>query len=158
MKIMILSDSHRSKRSMEKIIPIIEEKIDLIIHAGDNFEDSRYLNEKTGVDCIAVTGNCDYERGVEDELEFELEGIKFFLTHGHKYGVKYGPQTLAKEAANLGVDVVIYGHSHEKYDDFIFGVRVINPGSLSQPRDDVYGSYVIMDVHDKSFSYEFFRL
>lgn len=157
MKIMILSDTHRSKMSMKKIIPIIKEDVDLIIHAGDNFEDSRYLSEETGVDALAVVGNCDFEGGVEDELEFELEGVKFFLTHGHKYGVKYGPHTLAK-TKNLDADIIIYGHTHEKYDKFIFNVRVINPGSLSRPRDDAYGSYVIMDIEDGNFTYKFFRV
>ncbi|WP_304206712.1 metallophosphoesterase family protein, partial [Peptostreptococcus russellii] len=61
MKIAVISDSHRVKRYMDSAIKIIkEEKIELILHAGDNFRDSIYCKEKTGIPVIAVAGNCDF--------------------------------------------------------------------------------------------------
>ena len=46
MKLLILSDSHHSIDRLNKLLSIIEEeKIDIIIHAGDNFRDSVYLRK-----------------------------------------------------------------------------------------------------------------
>ncbi|WP_456096144.1 metallophosphoesterase family protein, partial [Peptostreptococcus sp.] len=36
MKILILSDTHGDRRSMDKLVPFISQEIDLMIHAGDN--------------------------------------------------------------------------------------------------------------------------
>lgn len=154
MKIIILSDTHGSKKNMDKLVPFIKEKIDLIIHAGDNFKDSIYLKDKTGVSVLSVVGNCDFDNA-EDELDFDINGVKFFLTHGHRYGVKYSRETLALEAKKRNADIAIYGHTHIKEDSFLCGIRTINPGSLSQPRDSFSGSYVIMDIEGENLTYEF---
>lgn len=154
MKILILSDSHGVKKYMDKIVPIIEKDIDLIIHAGDNFRDSIYLKERTEKPVIAVAGNCDFEN-VERDIDFEVEGVKMFLTHGHKYGVKYGLGNLADIAHEKSAKIAIFGHTHVKEDRMLMGVQMINPGSLSLPRDGIDRSYVIMDIEDGSFTYEY---
>lgn len=154
MKLLILSDSHGSKVNMDKISTLIIEEIDLIIHAGDNFRDSIYLKNSTGKPVIAVSGNCDFDN-VETEIEFEIEGIKFFLTHGHRYRVKQGSYFLAEKAKEKGANIAIYGHTHVKESTFELGVHILNPGSLSLPRDGIKGSYIIMDVNDADYHFEF---
>ena len=155
MKIAVISDSHRVKRYMDSAIKIIkEEKIELILHAGDNFRDSIYFKEKTGIPVIAVAGNCDFDN-VETELDFECEGITIFLTHGHHYGVKYGFETIAEEAKERGAKITIFGHTHIKENQIIDGVEVINPGSLSMPRDGRDRSFIIMDIENGNYNYEY---
>ena len=46
MKIGILSDTHMIKECIDKTIPYLKE-CDLIIHAGDNFSDSKYIHNMT---------------------------------------------------------------------------------------------------------------
>ncbi len=87
MRIAVLSDTHRMTSFIDKIVPDLK-KCDLIVHAGDNFIDSKYIHSMTNVSVMAVKGNCDLE-DVEDELIFSLEKNKVFLCHGDKYGVKY---------------------------------------------------------------------
>ena len=70
MKIGIVSDTHRMENFINKVIPYLKE-CDLIIHAGDNFVDSKYIHKITGIDIIAVKGNCDFEH-VEDEIIFDI--------------------------------------------------------------------------------------
>lgn len=154
MKIAIISDSHRAKKYMDKVAAIIKNEADLILHAGDNFQDSIYLKEKTGKPVIAVAGNCDFDN-VESELDFECEGIRIFLTHGHEYGVKYGLSTVAREAKKRGAKIAIFGHTHVKENKIIEGVQVINPGSLSMPRDGIEKSFVMLNLNDREFSFEY---
>ncbi|EFD05551.1 phosphodiesterase family protein [Peptostreptococcus anaerobius 653-L] len=158
MKLLILSDSHHSIDRLNKLLSIIEEeKIDIIIHAGDNFRDSVYLKEKSKKSVIGVIGNCDFEN-TDREIEFELEGLKFFLTHGHRYSVKYGPEILASKGQEIGANIVIYGHTHIKDDTYMGGLLILNPGSLSQPRDGSRGSYVVMDLDNGSYQYNYFYI
>ena len=154
MRILVVSDTHGSKSHMDRIIPLIKEEIDLILHAGDNFRDSIYLKEATGKSVIAVAGNCDFEN-VERNIDFECEGLNIFITHGNSYGVKYGLNDLVRESKKRNANIAIFGHTHCKEDKIISGVQVINPGSLSLPRDDRRGSYVILDIENGSFTYEY---
>ncbi len=155
MKVAIISDSHRFKVYMNDAIEIIQkEGVELILHAGDNFSDSLYFKEKSDIPVIAVAGNCDFEN-IETELDFECEGIRIFLTHGHNYGVKYGLGNIAEKAKEIGADIAIFGHSHIKVNELIDGVVLINPGSLSMPRDGKDRSFVIMNIKNGKFTYEY---
>jgi hypothetical protein len=71
MKIGLVSDTHRMHTFIDKIIPQLKE-CDLIIHAGDNVIDSKYIYKMTDVGIMAVKGNCDFE-DIEEELLFEVE-------------------------------------------------------------------------------------
>ena len=73
MKIGILSDTHMIKECIDKTIPYLKD-CDLIIHAGDNFSDSKYIHNMTKVGIMAVKGNCNFDN-VEDELIFDIEEI-----------------------------------------------------------------------------------
>jgi|SRR3712207_217 len=154
MRLLILSDSHQSIDRLNKLVELIHDEIDIIIHAGDNYRDAVFLRERTKKPIIAVVGNCDFE-SADIEISFELEGVKFFLTHGHRYSVKYGPDVLVTKALEEGANIAIYGHSHIKFDSYVSGLLVINPGSLSLPRDGSRGSYVVMDIENGSYEYEY---
>lgn len=154
MKVIILSDTHRAKNNMDKLVPYIKENVDMIIHAGDNFRDSVYLSNVCEKPSIAVAGNCDFDN-VEEELIFELEGIKILLTHGHRHRVKYGIEFLVDYAKSKSVNIVIFGHTHKKEDRVIDGIQLINPGSLSLPRDGIDQSYVIMNIKNGVYDFEY---
>lgn len=152
MRVGILSDTHMNKTFIDKTIPYLKE-CDLVIHAGDNFSDSKYIHKMTNIGVMAVKGNCDFE-DVEEELVFEIENKTIFLCHGDKYGVKYGLDNLDKKARNYGANIVIFGHTHtplfiEKND-----ILYINPGSVSLPRQVTYRSFVIMDIKNEKIKLE----
>lgn len=146
MRIIVLSDSHGMKYQLDRMIPIIE-GADMFIHAGDHFRDSVYLAQKTGIDTISVRGNCDFDN-VESELFFELDGVKIFLTHGHRYSVKYDLDSLAIKGKEVGADLVIFGHTHTPTDVEVQGIRIINPGSISLPRGTNMRTYVELEVEN----------
>lgn len=148
MKIGIVSDTHRMIKCIDKAIPYLKD-CDLIIHAGDNYSDARYIYTETSVGVMAVVGNCDYE-DAEEELLFDFAGKKFFVCHGHRYDVKYGLNFLKTKAEREGADIVVFGHSHETFTDVIDGVLYINPGSLALPRGGTKRGFVILDIEDSN--------
>lgn len=156
MKIGVISDTHRSKKFIDKSIEYLK-SCDLILHAGDNFVDSKYIHEKTGVDIIAVKGNCDYEN-VEEEFEIELEGRKIYLCHGHRCDVKNGIKKLEAKAKNIDADIVIFGHTHTPYKDIVDGILFLNPGSASTPRNVDYQSISILGLNGEKIDVKEIKL
>lgn len=150
MKIGVLSDTHMMKRYMDKTIPYLKE-CDLIIHAGDNFSDSKYIHNMTNVGIMAVKGNCDFDN-VEEELVFEVEDKTIFLCHGDKYGVKYGIDMIEDKAKEYGADIVIFGHTHIPLKIEKDKILYINPGSTSLPRQVTYRSFIIMNIENNEVS------
>ena len=145
MKIGILSDTHMIKECIDKTIPYLKD-CDLIIHAGDNFSDSKYIHNMTKVGIMAVKGNCDFDN-VEDELIFDIEDKVIFLCHGDKYNVKYGLDEIEAKAKSIDADIVIFGHTHTplnfKKDNIIY----LNPGSCGRKRFSLPLSMAIAEVN-----------
>lgn len=94
MKLGVIGDTHRNYKYIDKAIPHLKE-CDLILHTGDNFQDSKYINKITGIDTIGIRGNCDFE-DVEDEIVFDVERYRILLCHGHKYDIKYSLRSIKK--------------------------------------------------------------
>lgn len=156
MKIGVISDTHRNNKLIDKIIPYLKE-CDLIIHAGDNFVDSKYIHNITKIPMMAVRGNCDFEN-TEDELEFEIEDKNIFVCHGDKYGVKYGLEQLREKAKNICADIVIFGHTHTPLIKEENNILYINPGSVSLPRGVNYRGFVILEIHGNNVEIDETRL
>lgn len=124
-----LSDSHGNRRIFEKIDRQLLE-CDYIFHLGDGFSDAFWLKNRYGNKVVAVAGNCDGDTEGDRKL-LEIEGVKIFLTHGHKYNVKRSLDELFNAACEIGATVCLYGHTHEKSVENYGEIRLINPGSTS---------------------------
>ena len=84
---------------------------DGILFLGDGLRDAESL--EADIPWYMVKGNCDWFGGERpDEIVMALGGHTLLLTHGHKYGVKSGTGALLHHAAEVGADVVVYGHTH----------------------------------------------
>jgi len=98
---------------------------------------------------LCVRGNCEAE---VDQMvlnfpclaEYSVlmaDGKTFYLTHGHHKN----PQDLP--ALPKG-SIFLYGHTHVKFDQVVDGVRCLNPGSVSIPKD---GSHSCMVYENGDF-------
>lgn len=149
MKILVLSDSHGDIDKAEKVIRK-SSGIDLIIHLGDYFRDAQKLSglfPKIPIEYIY--GNSDFMiENVQAERLIECCGKKIFITHGHRYSVKMGYEKLYKKAEELGVDLLLFGHTH--VTDLVKrgNYYVLNPGSISEPRNDMNESYAIIEINN----------
>ena len=148
MKILVVSDTHRKDDNL-KLVLSEECPLDMLIHLGDAEGSEHFIPDWVNPECRMemVLGNNDFFSRLDREREIDIAGHKVFITHGHYYGVSMGPEGLVDEAKSRGCDIAMYGHTHRPFLDVIDGVTVLNPGSLSYPRQEGRRpSYIIIHV------------
>lgn len=147
MRILVISDTHGDINKAEEAIRS-NTGINLIIHLGDYFRDAQKLSDifpKIPIEYIY--GNSDFMiEDVPAEKMLEICGKRIFITHGHRYSVKWDYDKLYRKAEEMKADLLLFGHTH--VPDLIEKGKyyVMNPGSTSDPRDDANESYAIIDI------------
>ncbi|MGY5453193.1 phosphodiesterase [Agarivorans sp. MS3-6] len=94
---------------------------------------------------IAVRGNCDSEVDqalcdfplLADYNQLLMAKRKVFLCHGHNYG----PEKLPPLAEG---DILVSGHSHIPQASKVSKHFLLNPGSVSMPRQSWQASYALI--------------
>lgn len=148
MKILVISDNHGDEYILEEILSIYEDDVDSFIHCGDSeMKDIHPLWQQYNV----VRGNMDVTQKLDTVQVDQVDGKKFFFTHGHRCGVKQSRQQLVDMAKDEGAEFAFYGHTHVPKVEKIDGVYAINPGSITQPRGGYNeGTYCIIDILEDS--------
>lgn len=144
MKIIVFSDTHGNLTSVRKVLACLGE-VDMIFHLGDNVRDAVKIQQIVSCPVKYVKGNTDYAEGPIEIVE-NFFGKVFFLTHGHRYGVKLNIDRLSYAAQEKNADVVLFGHSHVPYCKEIEGVLYLNPGSIGDKRGQLNESYAIIEI------------
>lgn len=136
MKLLVLSDSHRSLRAMRDAVEL--EQPDYVIHLGDLERDAQLLSQEYPLLPITgVPGNCDGFPTEPLQRLVTYEGVRVLMSHGHIWSVKSGYGTAIAAAEHCGAHLVLFGHTHVPYcQQLDSGLWVMNPGSC---RDS--GSY-----------------
>lgn len=166
MKLMIASDLHGSaawvRRLMREYHRIQPDKLvllgDLLYHGPRNDLPDEYAPKEViamlnGIkeEIVAVRGNCEAEVDqmvlefpvMSDYAQMVLEdGRTLFLTHGHLFT----PDTMPPLKKG---SVFAFGHVHVKHGEWKEDVAVINPGSVSIPKD---GSHSYMTYEKGVFT------
>ncbi|MDQ2087471.1 phosphodiesterase [Herbivorax sp. ANBcel31] len=160
MKLFFISDMHGSIYYTKKAIEIFEsEKFDYMIILGDQLyhgarnplpkeynpkEVSALLNQYAHK-IVAVRGNCDSEVD-EMVLDYPISlhstilynNKRLFITHGHIYNGENLPKLKRG-------DVLIYGHTHIPKAEKTGDICIINPGSISMPKENNPNTYGVLD-------------
>ena len=166
MKLLIASDLHGSAYYCRKLLDAFRREEahrlvllgDLLYHCPRNDLPRDYapkqvipmlsaLQEKI----LAVRGNCEAEVDqmvlpfpcLADYALLECDGISMYLTHGHHANPDNLPP-LVKGS------VFLSGHTHVKLDKECGGIRCLNPGSVSIPKD---GSHSCLIFEDGAFRF-----
>jgi putative phosphoesterase len=130
MKVLVISDTHgnvhRAFAAHTKTEPV-----DAIIHLGDGSSDVDLLRKTLDIPIINVAGNCDPGSHAPRECVWECEGKRILLTHGDAYHVKSGLARLLQRAQEIGVDAVLFGHTHCAVAERHANVLFLNPGALA---------------------------
>lgn len=129
MRILVVSDTHNYIGDVLEAIDRL--KPDYTFHLGDMADDCDEIRYAyPNINFNAVLGNNDFFcKNYESELTFTIDGVKFFMCHGHKYKVKAGLELLKKQAENIGANVVLFGHTHQRLSQCDNSVYYVNPGS-----------------------------
>ena len=150
MKVLILSDTHGYNDTMYEVIDR-EAPFDMLIHCGDL--EGAYDELRTKVNCTlhVVAGNNDYDPDMDRVRVFDIGKYKAVLTHGHRYRLYSDLSSLFYLAAENHADFVFFGHTHVPMIKEEGPVTLINPGSLTYPRQ--HGrkpSYIVGTIEDGS--------
>ena len=132
MKIGIISDSHDNVEAIKKACGIIiNAGCSLIIHAGDICSPfvAKVLKE-AGVEVKAVFGNNDGDRVALSKMldirpvprHLEVDGVTIVVFHEPFINDFIDPQK---------VDLLVYGHTHQKGISYKDKMIVLNPGTVS---------------------------
>ena len=136
--ITVLSDTHsRSGHELTGRAKEAIERSDAVVHAGD-FLNATALDafESVADRLYSVYGNNatpEVRDRLPPERTFEIEGVRFVLTHGDDRGAT-GLSLLGRQQA---ADVVVFGHSHRHAATDADDVILLNPGSHADPRGGI---------------------
>ncbi len=161
LKLFFISDIHGSIYYLnEALEKFKEEDCDYIVLLGDalyhgprnplpkeyNPKEVALLLNQHKDKIIAVRGNCDSEVD-QMVIDYPMMGDysiilhnsrRLFLTHGHIYNKDNLP--------NLSEgDVLIHGHTHIPVAKKLENIYIINPGSITLPKENNPNSYGILD-------------
>lgn len=134
-KIIIVSDSHGQNHNLWSVLQK-EKPYDMVIHCGDYQDRESELVKHAGCDVHLVAGNMDYNDDFPLEKLVTLGSHKALVVHGHKYSLYAGLQKLYYRAMEVEADYVIYGHLHVPSIETYAGVTFLNPGSITDPRQE----------------------
>lgn len=161
MKIMIASDIHGSAfwcaKLLEKFNEAEPDKLlllgDILYHGPRNDLPKDYAPKKVAEmlnsfsdKIICVRGNCDSEVDgmlldfpIMSDFCLIYDGEnEIFATHGHKYN----PENLPKLKKGAWL---LCGHTHITADSDFNGIRYINPGSVSIPKNGTPNGYILLE-------------
>ena len=149
-KLVIISDSHGNLKGVSELLPLMAEN-DYVIHLGDGAGDMREARSLYPEKVYSCGGNCDFFSPLPEDGELEIEGVKIYFCHGHRYGVKSELLSLALEAKRRECDIALYGHTHIPLITEKEGVTLINPGALRHSVGKG-GSYCYLVINGKKFT------
>lgn len=133
MKILIVSDTHRDDQALKDLYRDYP-KFDLYLHAGDSCSDMYNIYPFD-----SVQGNCDY---------FPFDEKRFVRTSAGNILMRHHPFLRPDEREQIRI--FIHGHTHIYKVEDKDGLLIINPGSLTRPRDKSHGSFAILDIEDNA--------
>lgn len=166
MKLMFASDIHGSRSACEAMLAAYKaegaERLvllgDLLYHGPRNDLPKEYapkeviamLNEMKN-EIYAVRGNCEAEVDqmvlnfpvMADYCILAIDGLTFYATHGHVYNENNLPPF--REG-----DILIHGHTHVLKAEQREGYILLNPGSVSIPKEGNPPTYAVLE--DKVFT------
>lgn len=160
MRILIFSDSHNFDGNMKNALARNHNRFDLCIHLGDGCREFEAAGEGySPITFVTVNGNGEdfFGSGRVNETVLDLDGYRIFITHGHRYNVKFGYDRLIYRAAEKECDIALFGHTHIPYNKYMpelgkRGLYLFNPGSISRPPLGQKPSYGVLEIVKEGIS------
>ena len=146
MRIIVFSDTHGNISAARQIFDLNKQICEHFIFLGDGLKELEVMKEiYTDKHIYCVSGNCD-EPVIPSTDVIEIFKTKILLAHGHDLDVKNSYDTLISLAKESNAQIALYGHTHCRYYKYKNGLHILNPGSASQPKDDLPPSYAFIDL------------
>jgi putative phosphoesterase len=125
-------------------------RVDAIVHAGD-IGGTHVLEALRAIAPVTfVEGNNDDATG-EEIVRATLGGLRVLLTHILPKPRKPAPR-VAASLEQQPADVVIFGHSHQPFNDRVDGVWYFNPASAGPRRFHLPVSVGLIEKRGRAWS------
>lgn len=134
-KYLVFSDSHGRQERMLEIIKNTP-GVEGIFFLGDLEDNDDQFRRCFPGPVYMVRGNCDYMSKAPERLVLELEGHVIAMAHGHRHYVSMSLDNIKYWGLESGADLVMYGHTHVPHLEYSNAMTVLNPGSISKPRQE----------------------
>jgi len=180
-QLLVISDSHGHKENLYDALIQKGKECDALIFLGDGIEDLlNLIEENHNLEqkdkflpsvIVFVQGNGDdsYYSYYTDEIkkidipetqEITAAGKRIFITHGHRFNVYYTLHRLEEKLETEDYDIVLFGHTHVPFQERLGSKLLLNPGSISLPRNHSNKCFVVLTVEKFSpqIKYEFFTV
>jgi uncharacterized protein len=149
----VVGDTHITPTRRGSSLDLVAEffrrlNVGLILHAGDAGHASVLEDLEHVAPTVAVRGNADPLDLIEtlpDRVWIEAGSRTVLVLHGH-----HGKTALkaARAAANSGIDLIVFGHSHKPLIDREGRTILFNPGSPTERRWNPHFGVGLVRVSD----------
>ena len=146
-RIAVISDTHGILRP--EVMEVLK-SCEIILHAGD-FDNAGILKELQEIGPVyAVRGNVDrdwadnFPEELPNEREVTLFGFRIYMIHNRKQARK----------DLSGMDIVIFGHSHEYEESKKGEVTYLNPGSCGQKRFHLPLTMMVLTLYPENHQFQ----
>ena len=144
MKIGLISDTHGF---LDPRLTRIFRGVDHILHAGDIGPDRLLVQLESIAPVTAVLGNNDSSNWI-NLTETPMFGSHKFLIH-HIVSPHALTSELDATIKRTSPHVIVFGHTHRRFNETINGVLFINPGYSGQPKQGTERSVAILHLETK---------
>ncbi len=161
MKTLIASDIHGSAYFCRKLLRALDREEaprmlllgDILYHGPRNDLPEEYAPKEVismlnplKDRIVSVRGNCEAEVDqmvldfpvLADYCLMPVGGHMMFCTHGHVYNEEHLPPMMPG-------DILLYGHTHVPRAEKVLDKWMLNPGSVSIPKDGTVQSYAVLE-------------
>jgi putative phosphoesterase len=160
MLIGVISDTHIPERALKIPEPVFKafEDVEVIFHAGDLVSMDVLHELENLAPTLCVQGNVDRMCGLKLPKQeiVTIEGIKIGIDHGEVYP-RGDTLQLKYIGMEMGVDVLITGHTHTSFIKEVGNILLLNPGSPTVPRMSD-PSVMVLEIKDKKLDAKIIKI
>ncbi len=137
----------------------LDEAMKDLAHARTHVQVARSFAWTTGA--VATTGWLSWLKELPLDFRFTLpDGTRVLAVHaapgtddGMGININTSDEELCKLVENVEADLLLVGHTHLPFDRLVGSVRVINPGSISNPfPPDLRACYAILEADEGGYT------
>lgn len=142
MRILVISDCHGDYNNLYCAISE-QPSAEIVFCLGDGENDYNAVqNQFPDKMFVILRGNCDTRSTKSDTKIINIENRRIFATHGHLFKVKFDLNTLYFVGKEVNAQIILFGHTHSPYNEYVNGIYMFNPGSIK----GYYGTYGTIDI------------
>jgi putative phosphoesterase len=150
-RLLLLADTHLPKRARDLPDAVWSEveRADVVVHAGDwvdvDLLDRLEARARRVLGCWGNNDGPELRARLPEVARATLGGVRVAVVHETGAKERRGARM---RAAFPDVDLLVFGHSHIPWDTAHSGLRLLNPGSPTDRRQQPHCTYMTARLHD----------